>query len=244
MSRNDRTARESANKTLRRMYDRLWSAYGPQHWWPADTPTEVVIGAILTQNTAWRNVERAIANLKRANCLTWAAIRRTSLTRLAALIQPSGTYRVKAARLKTFVKHLWDHHNGSLASLCDGDLDEARRRLLAINGIGPETADAILLYAGKRPTFVVDAYTRRILRRHFVTDSRADDVASGAPAGRRGYESVRRLFHETFSPQTTKTVRLYNEYHALLVAVGKRHCRTRAQCEGCPLADLPHDSTL
>ncbi len=232
MPRNDRTPRESANKTLRRMYDRLWSAYGPQHWWPADTPTEVVIGAILTQNTAWKNVERAIANLKRAKCLTWAAIRRTSLTRLAALIQSSGTYRVKAARLKTFVKYLWDHHNGSLASLCDGDLDEARRRLLAINGIGPETADAILLYAGNRPTFVVDAYTRRILRRHFVTDSRAD------------YETVRRLFHETFQPQTTKTVRLYNEYHALLVAVGKRHCRTRAQCEGCPLVELPHDSTL
>ncbi len=210
------------------MYDRLWAAYGPQHWWPAETPTEVVIGAILTQNTAWKNVEKAIANLKRAKCLTWSALRKVSNKRLATLIQPSGTYRVKAVRLKTFVEYLWDHHHGSLTSLCDGDLGEARRRLLAIDGIGPETADAILLYAGERPTFVVDAYTRRILRRHFVTDGQAD------------YETVRRLFHETLPA----SAELYNEYHALLVAVGKRHCRPRAQCEGCPLAELPHDPAL
>jgi len=207
------------------MYDRLWSAYGPQHWWPAETATEVVVGAILTQNTVWRNVERAIQNLKRADCLTWDALRKIPQARLATLIQPSGTYRVKAARLKAFVNYLRDHHGGSLESLLDGDLENTRRRLLSIHGIGPETADSILLYAGKRPTFVVDAYTRRVLRRHFVIDGRAK------------YEAVRQLFHEAVPTD----VQMYNEYHALFVALGKRHCRARAMCDACPLVDLPHD---
>jgi endonuclease-3 related protein len=210
------------------MYDLLWAAYGPQHWWPADTSTEVVVGAILTQNTAWKNVERAIANLERAKCLTWSALRDIPEHRLAELIQPSGTYRVKAARLKALVSFLWARHRGSLRSLLEGDLEDARRQLLGIRGVGPETADAILLYAGDRPTFVVDAYTRRILRRHFVIDETA------------GYEDVRRLFHEVFKPDAE----LFNEYHALLVAVGKKHCRTRADCDGCPLASLTHDRRL
>ena len=210
------------------MYYRLFAAYGPQHWWPARTPTEVVVGAVLTQNTAWKNVERAIDNLRRRRCLTWRALRRVPRGRLARFIQPSGTYRIKAARLKAFVDYLWDQHGGSLESLFGGDLGNARERLLTINGIGPETADAILLYAGGRPTFVVDAYTRRILRRHFVTE--------GDPA----YEAVRELFCRALPAD----VQLFKEYHALLVAVGKRHCRVRAHCEGCPLADLPHDGTL
>ncbi len=217
-----------AAKTIRKIYDRLWAAYGPQHWWPAKTPTEVVVGAILTQNTAWTNVERAVGNLERAKCLSWRALRKTPEARLAKLIQPSGTYRVKAARLKAFVEHLWQHHRGSLTSLLNGDLADARQTLLAIRGIGPETADAILLYAGNRPTFVVDAYTKRILRRHFLIEHEAD------------YETVRGLFHEVLPAET----QLFNEYHALLVEVGKRHCRTRARCDGCPLADLPHDETL
>ncbi len=216
------------DQVLRKMYDRLWSAYGPQHWWPARTPTEVVIGAILTQNTAWKNVERAIGNLKKARCLTWRALRNCSEVDLAELVQPSGTYHVKAARLKAFVDYLWENHDGSLESMLDGEIDDVRERLLSIRGIGPETADAILLYAGKRPTFVVDAYTIRILRRHFVIDDKAD------------YEAVHRLFHEALRPD----VRLYNEYHALLVAVGKRHCRTLAACDGCPLAGLPHDARV
>ena len=210
------------------MYDRLWSAYGPQHWWPARTPTEVVIGAILTQNTAWKNVERAIENLKQARCLTWRALKSLSESDLAKLVQPSGTYRVKAARLKAFVDCLWENHNGLLGSVLIGELEDVRERLLRIPGIGPETADAILLYAGNRPTFVVDAYTKRILRRHYVTD------------GKAGYETVRQLFHRSLRPD----VRLCNEYHALLVEVGKRHCRMRALCDGCPLADLPHDGAL
>ena len=210
------------------MYDRLWAAYGPQHWWPGETDIEVVVGAILTQNTAWKNVERAITNLKRADCLSWSALRDLSEARLAKLIQPSGTFRVKAARLKALVGVLWDEHGGSLDSLMDGDVDSARRRLLAIHGVGPETADAILLYAGQRPTFVVDAYTRRILRRHHLID-KPD-----------GYEAVRQMFQHAVEPDAQR----YNEYHALLVAVGKQHCRTRPRCEGCPLADLPHDPDL
>ena len=210
---------------LRDIYESLLAAYGPQHWWPAETATEVVVGAILTQNTAWTNVERAVENLKRAECLTWGALRDVSEDRLAELIQPSGTFRIKAARVKAFVDYLWKHHDASLEKMLSGDLGEARRRLLAIHGIGPETADAILLYAGKRPTFVVDAYTQRVLRRHFVTDSRAD------------YETVQALFHKSLPAEA----QLFNEYHALLVEVGKRHCRARARCEGCPLVESPHD---
>ena len=214
------------HQSLRGMYDRLSATYGPQHWWPAKTPTEVVVGAILTQNTAWKNVERAIDNLRDADCLTWPALRDVSAKRLTELIQPSGTYRVKAARLKAFVDALWTNHAGSLKAMLDGELEEARQRLLVIHGIGPETADAILLYAGGRPSFVIDAYTRRILRRHHLIDRQAD------------YGGAQRLFHHAFEPD----VRFYNEFHALFVAVGKHHCRTAARCAGCPLADLPHDA--
>ena len=238
----------SVDQLLRDIYDRLWAAYGPQGWWPADSTIEVVVGAILTQNTAWSNVERAIGNLKSAGCLSWTALRDISEEQLGKLIQPSGTFRVKAARLKAFVQVLWSEHNGSLDSMLgvetrrspaadrpsvsmpNDQVGAARRRLLAIHGIGPETADAILLYAGHRPTFVVDAYTRRILRRHHVIDTGAD------------YETVRQMFHRAL-PQE-RFGKLYNEYHALLVAVGKKHCRARARCDGCPLADLPHDPDL
>ena len=208
------------------MYERLWSAYGPQHWWPAETPTEVVVGAILTQNTAWKNVERAIRNLKASKCLTWSALRDVPEQRLAELIQPAGTYRTKAARLKSFIAVLWKDHGGSLVSLLAGDVEGARTRLLAIRGVGPETADAILLYAGNRPTFVVDAYSKRVLRRHRLIDGSTD------------YEAVRRLFLGAVAQDP----QIYNEYHALLVAVGKRHCRARARCDGCPLQPLPHDA--
>ncbi len=218
----------TGKRILRNVYDRLLGAYGPQHWWPAETPTEVVVGAILAQNTVWTNAERAIANLKRAGCLSFSALRDVGSTQLAKLIKPSGTYRVKAARLKSFVEVLWREHGGSLCSLLDGELEAARRRLLAIPGVGPETADAILLYAGNRPSFVVDAYTRRILRRHFII---AVDT---------GYEATRSVFQRHLSPNAV----LFNEYHALLVALGKRHCSIRATCSGCPLEDLVHDEQL
>ena len=211
---------------LAEMYERLWSAYGPQHWWPAETPAEVVVGTILTQNTAWKNVERAIGNLKASECLTWPALRDVPEQRLAGLIRPAGTYRTKAARLKSFAAVFWKEHGGSLDSLLAGDVEDARTRLLAIHGVGPETADSILLYAGNRPTFVVDAYTRRILQRHRLIDGSTD------------YEAVRRLFLGAVPPDP----RVYNEYHALLVGVGKRHCRARAHCDGCPLRPFPHDA--
>ncbi len=220
--------RVQVEQTLREAYDRLSAAFGPQHWWPARTTTEVVVGAILTQNTAWKNVEQAVGNLRSAKCLTWRALRDLSEAALAELIRPAGTYRVKAGRLKAFVNYLWLNHDGSLESLLGGELDEARQRLVGINGIGPETADAILLYAGSRATFVVDAYTRRILRRHYVTDDGAD------------YEAIRRMFHAALPPDA----QVFNEYHALLVELGKRHCRSKADCYGCPLACLTHDAAL
>ncbi len=212
---------------LREIYDRLYAAYGPQGWWPGQTPTEVIIGAVLTQNTAWTNVERAIANLRRANALSWIALRDLSEAELAALIRPAGTYRVKAVRLKALVNYLWQHHQGCLDSLLAGPLDQVRDRLLSIHGIGPETADAIVLYAGARPSFVVDAYTKRLLHRHLLCDEKAN------------YDQVRGLFQEALPPNA----QMYNEYHALLVAVGKKHCRSRADCDGCPLSDLPHVTT-
>ena len=217
--------------TLRAIFDRLLSAYGPQCWWPTgetglqvDLQAEVVIGAILTQNTAWTNVERAIENLRGAGALDFRVLRDLPEPELAELIRPSGTYRVKARRLKAFVETLWNSHDGSLKEMLGGELESARRRLLDISGIGPETSDAILLYAGNRPSFVVDAYTMRVLRRHFLATD-ADD-----------YDSVRALFHNALPRETE----LFNEYHALLVEVGKRHCGVRARCDGCPLDIYPH----
>jgi len=213
---------------LRAIHDRLFEAYGPQHWWPAQTALEVVVGAILTQNTAWRNVERAIAALRNGNLLDWTALRNLPIEQLEALIRPAGTYRIKAARLRAFVDTLWNEHGGSLVRLLDADLNAARRRLLSIHGIGPETADAILLYAGHRASFVVDAYTKRLLRRHHLIGHQA------------GYDEVRNMFHEALPADAAR----FNEYHALLVEVGKRHCRALAECDGCPLASFPHDPGL
>lgn len=218
----------SSADNLKQIYDCLLDAFGSQHWWPADSPTEVVIGAILTQNTAWTNVERAIVNLRAAGMISFERIHGLDVDELAALIRPAGTFRVKATRLKAFVDVLMENHGGDLDRMLDDALDEARRRLLAIPGIGPETADAILLYAGQRPSFVVDAYTRRILARHHLIDRRAR------------CEEIRTLFMDSLPPD----VAMFNEYHALLVELGKRHCRTRADCDGCPLAHLPHDESI
>jgi endonuclease-3 related protein len=187
----------------------------------------VVVGAILTQHTAWANAKRAIERLEAVGRLNWEGLRDATEAELAERIRPAGAFRVKARHLKAFVEFLWTHHGGDLDAALSGPLEEARRRLLAVRGIGPETADAILLYAGNRPTFVVDAYTKRILRRHGLIQADADDP------------SVRALFHAALP----RNVRLFNEYHALLVAVGKKHCGTVARCDGCPLADLPHDGS-
>ncbi len=244
---------------LRAYYRALLSAWGPQDWWPARTRFEVIVGAFLTQNTAWTNVERTLASLRRARVLSVEGIRRTPQRRLERLIRPSGYFRQKAARLKNFVRHLDSGYGGSLARMFSRPTAELRAELLALNGVGPETADSILLYAGGHAWFVVDAYTRRILERH------------GVIGGKAAYEEVRELFQRSLNgepspePRTMPGVarppgrgrpglhestrspkyvvggaapaaQVYNEYHALLVLAAKHHCRKAApQCQGCPL---------
>lgn len=195
--------------------DRLRRHYGPLGWWPAASPFEVVVGAVLTQNTAWTNVERAIANLHAAGVLNPVALSALPEPELAELIRPSGTYRVKAKRLVGLLQWLGSDWQARLA----GDLDAVRAGLLAVPGIGPETADAILLYAAGHPTFVIDAYTRRIMGRIGVTPG--DD----------SYEGWRRLFMQALPPDVAR----YNEYHAGLVQLAKDHCRAKPVCPGCPL---------
>jgi len=184
----------------------------------------MMTGAILTQNTAWVNVEKALHNLKKAKALSPAAMHRMTIARVAELIRPSGTFHVKARRLKNFSDWLHKKHGGSLRKMFREPTAELRRDLLDINGIGPETADSMLLYAGKRPVFVVDAYIRRILKRH------------GWLSGTESYDEVSQLFHRSWpSISETNRVRVYNEYHALLVELAKRHCRSKPACEHCPL---------
>ncbi|HPD30738.1 MAG TPA: endonuclease III domain-containing protein [Phycisphaerae bacterium] len=214
------------SQTLRAFYDAMYNALGPQHWWPAQTPTEVIIGAILTQNTAWRNVERAIDNLKRAKALDWKRLHELSLEELAELIRPAGTFNVKARRLKSFIQWFHDRFDLDLDRMFEMSVSSLREGLLEIPGIGRETADAILLYAGQKPSFVVDAYTARILYRHHLIDRSAD------------YDEIKELFESNLPDD----VKLFNEYHALLVDVGKKHCRPRARCEGCPLRRFEHDA--
>jgi endonuclease-3 related protein len=205
---------------LQHYYATLYEALGPQHWWPARTPFEVIVGAILTQNTAWSNVERAITNLRREKLLTPAALERVNQRRLERLIRSSGYFRQKARKLKEFTAFLRREYRGSLACMFRTPTAELRERLLAVHGIGRETADSILLYAGGHGVFVVDAYTKRILARHALAHEKAS------------YEEVRALF-ESSLPQDTAT---YNEFHGLIVNVGKNWCRTqKPRCEECPL---------
>jgi endonuclease-3 related protein len=211
-------------RKLRQFYDALFEAYGPQHWWPGDSRVEIAVGAILTQNTNWKNVERAIVNLRGANCLSWEALRDIEVERLAELIRPAGYYNVKARRLKNLVTWLWERHGGDFDGLARRSVEAVRAELLSINGIGPETADSIVLYALDMPTFVVDAYTARVAGRHGLIDGDAD------------YHDLKALLEDRLPPDA----KLFNEYHALLVAVAKRHCRTRPVCDGCPLERFEH----
>jgi endonuclease-3 related protein len=206
---------------LEDIYRRLYRAYGPQHWWPGETPFEVMVGAVLTQATAWRNVERAIASLKRAGALTPEGIASLSEGELAALVRSAGFYRQKARRLRSLAEAVL--RRGGVEAFLSLPPDRLREELLSLNGIGPETADSIILYAAGYPTFVVDAYTRRILHRLGIL------AVEDAP-----YEEVKRLFEESLPPDPD----LYGEYHALLVRHAKEHCRARPRCEGCPLAPL------
>ncbi len=206
----------------RALFDALHSAWGPQGWWPARSPFEVCVGAILAQNTAWTNVEKAIAALDAAGALSCAAIAEMPDGRLEELIRPAGTFRVKAARLKKFCRWLQDRFGGDLARVFEGSAESVRERLLELNGIGPETADAMTLYAAGLPTFPADTYARRILARHGWID------------GHETYDDIREWFL-TGLPRETP---LLNEAHALVVRAGKAHCRTRPVCAGCPLEPL------
>jgi endonuclease-3 related protein len=201
-------------------YDALFRAHGPQHWWPGRTRFEVIVGAILTQNASWSNVERALAQLRREKLLRAAAIEGVPLARLARLIRPSGYFRQKARKLKAFTRFLREQFRGSLDKLFATRTAELRERLLAVHGIGPETADSILLYAGSHPVFVVDTYTRRILERH------------GLAKGKDTYEEIRQRFEQSLPSSPP----LFNEYHALIVHTGKHFCRKREpDCERCAL---------
>ncbi len=218
-------AAEAVGDRLIELYRSLYEAYGPQGWWPAETSFEVIVGAILTQATAWRNAKRAVENLKSAGGgdLIPHLILRLDEKKLAELIRPSGYPNLKARRLKSFVEHLFKKYSGSLERMFSQDLDPLRDELLGIHGIGPETADTILLYAAEKPSFVVDAYTRRLLRRlGLIEDERIE------------YEKLRALFMENLP----RDVALYNEYHALIVRHCKEVCRKRPLCYRCPINAL------
>jgi endonuclease-3 related protein len=249
----------SANEHLRAYYEALYDAWGPQHWWPARTRFEVIVGAYLTQNTSWKNVEIALRRLRAAGSLNLAAIRTTSLEQLEAMIRPAGYFRQKAARLKTFVAFVDQYYGGSLRRLFAQPTQKLRQELLSLNGVGFETADSILLYAGQHPVFVVDAYTRRIVERH------------GIAAANTSYEELRELFERALSGTARTSAKLrpknqeldfiphspsamsrafrsplaqaFNDMHGLIVAAGKRYClKAQPRCEDCPLRRfLPED---
>jgi endonuclease-3 related protein len=213
-------ARASIKKIpLHRIYRSLFNTFGPQHWWPGETPFEVAVGAILTQNTAWSNAERAMTRLKEENLLDPKELSRVPMRRLARSIRSSGFFNQKAKRLKIFVRYLMEKYSGDMSRMQRIPLGQLREELLSLSGIGPETADSILLYALSKPAFVVDAYTRRILARHSFIEWEAS------------YAQIQSLFME----HLPKKVPLFNEYHALLVALGKELCLTHPKCHLCPL---------
>jgi endonuclease-3 related protein len=223
----------SPAERLRSMHDRLAEAYGPQRWWPAETPFEVILGAYLTQNTAWKAVERSLGNLREAGALALDGLRSLPLADLQRLIRPSGFHSRKAPALKAFVTMLDDEFSGSLDTLAAAPTAILRPRLLALPGVGPETADAILLYALHHPVPVADEYLRRIADRHRLLDPPPDNKKNHS----KNYQSLTELTRLAFaSAPATSLASLFNEFHALTVAVGKTHCGRTAHCAGCPLA--------
>lgn len=202
-----------------RVYHRLYRYYGDLQWWPGESPLEISVGAILTQNTAWANVEKAIKRLKETHSLSVKALSHLPHKRLARLIKSAGYFNVKANRLKNFISFLQGRYGGSLKKMFQTKTDRLRTELLSVNGIGPETADSILLYAGDKAIFVIDAYSKRILSRH------------GVMHYKKSYEE----FQQPFLKHLPRDVYLYNQYHALLVNIGKDFCRSRPLCDVCPL---------
>jgi endonuclease III related protein len=250
-------ARESQIRTY---YRTLFQAWGPQHWWPAESRFEMIVGAYLTQNTAWTNVEKALANLRAARLLSVKGIRRAPLAELERMVRPAGYFRQKTKRLKLFVAHLDRQYGGSLAGLFARPTAELREELLNLHGVGPETADSILLYAGNHPVFVVDAYTRRILARHGILAENSDyeeirewfehalaaEAQSVADHGEVGNKTLAAGFpgaaHPPSAMSTAKRsalAQVYNEMHGLIVGVGKNYCRkSQARCDECPLREF------
>jgi len=210
-------------------YRTMLDFFGPQHWWPGDTPLEIMIGAVLTQNTNWKNVERAIDNLKRADMLSVEKLVKIHPSELAELIKPAGYFSVKAKRLQNLMRFVWQNYEGDLEQFFAQSANSLREELLSVSGVGPETADDIVLYAAKKPTFVVDTYTYRIMLRHFFI-AQDDD-----------YQAIKSMFEDHLPAE----VELFNEYHALLVAVGKNYCKPRnPRCDECPLNIYDHDPKL
>ncbi len=210
-------------KMVQKLYERLWQAFGPQDWWPGETPFEVALGAILTQNTNWKNVAKVITRLRAEERLTAAALTALPEAELAELFRPAGYYNLKARRVKNFLTFLQEEYQGSLKLMSRRPMEELRPRLLSVKGIGPVTADSILLYALQKPSFVVDAYTFRILNRHQLGPEPC------------AYEDLRRLFMDHLPAD----VAIYQEYHAMLVRLGKECCRPQPRCPSCFLQGWP-----
>jgi len=205
---------------IAKVYRSLYASFGPQHWWPAGTPFEVMVGAILTQNTSWNNVEKAIAVLHKHKLLSPVKLDKLRNSKLSRLIRPAGYYNIKAKRLKNFLKFFLKKYGGDTGLMRKGDVSSLRQELLSVNGIGNETADSILLYALGKPVFVVDAYTRRIFSRHKFFRDGLD------------YQTVQDFFEKN----TVPSVKLYNEFHALIVKLGKDYClKNKPRCTICPL---------
>lgn len=210
----------SVSQFLEDIFTRLAQHFGPQHWWPGETPFEVMVGAILTQNTNWTNVARAIRNLKDAQLLDPHRLVALPHAELAMLIRPAGYFNVKTKRLQNFLRYFVERYNGDVERMAAVPLAVLREELLAVKGVGPETADSILLYALQQPSFVVDAYTYRVLQRHYLVGEETT------------YEELQAFFMDRLPPDTVH----FNEYHALLVAVGKHYCRPKnPRCSACPL---------
>ncbi len=208
--------------SLRQVYDRLFSAFGPQHWWPGETAFEVMVGAVLVQNTAWKNVKKAIDNLRAGGLLEPRRLYELPVEQLEELIRPAGYFRLKTQRLRHLLQFLVEEHHGSVERMFRTNWRTLREQLLAVHGIGPETADSILLYAGRVPVFVIDAYTYRMMTRHGWIEPEADYYA----------------LQEHFAANLEEDEALFNEFHALIVRLGHLHCRKTPKCEGCPLAEF------
>ena len=229
-----------AKAGLRRAYELMRARFGHQHWWPGETPFEVCVGAILTQNTAWTNVERAIANLKKARVLEPEKMLVLPEAKLAELIRPAGYFNVKARRLRSFLRVLVEECGGDLGTMFAGETSAVRERLLAIHGIGPETADSMLLYAGGHRSFVIDAYTKRVFQRHGWTRKSGKRKAESEKSREASYDELKILCESALN-QKSGAARLdyWQDYHAQLVMAGKHFCRPRApRCDDCPLKPL------